>query len=157
MSDPVPTYSAMLRETLGERLHPEAHSYVEMLAEHAVIEFPYAIPGLPQRLEGRAAIAAHLERVAGMIAFTCFVDVVKHETSDPEIVILEFSGIGQGVESGEPYEQRYVSVITIRDGYIVHYKDYWNPVAALRTLRGQAFVESLMPRGASVGLRTHQS
>jgi hypothetical protein len=32
----------------------------------------------------------------------------------------------------------------MRDGYIVHYKDYWNPVAALRTLRGQTFVQSLM-------------
>ena len=91
MSDPMPIYSAMLRETLGGRLHPDAHSYVEMLAENAVIEFPYDIPGLPQRLDGRAAIAAHLERVAGMIAFTGFADIVKHETSDPEIVILERS------------------------------------------------------------------
>jgi uncharacterized protein len=145
MSDPMPTYSGLLCETLGDRLHPDAHSYVEMLAENAVIEFPYAIPGLPQRLEVRAAITAHLKRVAGMFAFTRFADIVKHETSDPEIVILEFSGLDRGVESGEPYEQRYISVITMRDGYIVHYKDYWNPVAALRTLRGQTFVESLMP------------
>jgi ketosteroid isomerase-like protein len=146
MSDPNPIYSAFLREALGERLHPDAHSYVEMLAEDGVVEFPYAIPGLPQRVEGRAALAAHLDRIAGMIEFTHFADIVKHETSDPEIVIIEFSGHGRSAASGEPYEQRYVSVIAIRDGYIVRYKDYWNPVAALRTLRGQAFVESLMPR-----------
>jgi uncharacterized protein len=146
MSDPIPTYSALLRETLDARLHPDAHSYVEMLAEDGVVEFPYAIPGLPQRVEGRAALAAHLDRIAGMIEFTRFADIVKHETSDPDVVILEFSGHGRSVESGEPYEQRYVSVIMIRDGYIVRYQDYWNPVAALRALRGQAFVESLMPK-----------
>ena len=145
MSDPNPIYSTFLREALGERLHPAAHSYVDMLAEDGVVEFPYAIPGLPQRLEGRAALAAHLERIAGMIEFSHFADMVKHETSDPETVIIEFSGYGRSAASGEPYEQRYVSVITMRDGYIVRYKDYWNPVAALRTLRGQAFVESLMP------------
>ena len=149
MSDPMAIYSAFLRETLGPRLNPDAHSYVEMLAENGVVEFPYAIPGLPQRLEGRAALAAHLERMAGMIEFTHFADMVKHETSDPEVVILEFNGFGRSVVSGEPYEQRYVSVITIHDGYVVNYKDYWNPVAALRTLRGQAFVESLMPGRAA--------
>ena len=104
--DPNPIYSAMLRETLSERLHPDAHSYVEMLAEGGVVAFPYAIPGLPQRVEGRAALAAHLERIAAMIEFTHFADIVEHETSDPEVVILELSGIGRSIESGEPYEQR---------------------------------------------------
>ncbi|UDL94417.1 nuclear transport factor 2 family protein [Lichenihabitans sp. PAMC28606] len=146
MSDPNPIYSAYLREVLGARLHPNAHSYVEMLAEDGVVEFPYAIPGLPQRVEGRAALAAHLDRIAGLIEFSHFADTVKHETSDPEVVIIEFSGHGRSAASGEPYGQRYVSIVTTRGGYIVHYKDYWNPVAALRTLRGQAFVESLMPK-----------
>ena len=100
MSDPDPNliYSAMLRETLSERLHPDAHSYVETLAEGGVVAFPYAIPGLPQRVEGRAALAAHLERIAAMIEFTHFADIVKHETSDPEVVILELSGIGRSIE-----------------------------------------------------------
>jgi hypothetical protein len=53
---------------------------------------------------GPRGITAHLKRVAGMLAFTRFADIVKHETSDPGLVILEFSGLGRGVESGEPCE-----------------------------------------------------
>ena len=48
--------------------------------------------------------------------------------------------------TGEPFEQRYISVIRLRDGYIVHYRDYWNPIAALQTMRGREFVESLASR-----------
>ena len=30
--------------------------------------------------------------------------------------------------TGAPYEQSYVSVLTVRDGLIVRYRDYWNPL-----------------------------
>ena len=73
-------------------------------------------------------------------------DVAKHQTSDPEVSILEFASSGRAVATGEPFDQRYISVIRVRDGHIVHYKDYWNPIAVLRTMRGREFVKSLAPR-----------
>ena len=145
MIDTVQSFSAMLRETLGERLNPGAESFVQMFAEDGVMEFPYALPS-PKRLEGREALAAHLAYLARLVELLSVSDVVKHETTDPEVFIVEFASSGRAVATGEPFEQRYISVIRVRDGRIVHYKDYWNPLAILRTMRGREFVESLAPR-----------
>jgi ketosteroid isomerase-like protein len=145
MNDPVQSFSAMLRETLGERLNPDAKTFVEMVAEDGVMEFPFALPS-PRRVEGREALAAHIAFLAGRIEFLSVSDVVKHVTGDPEVFIIEFAGSGRAVATGEPFEQRYISVIRLRDGHIVHYRDYWNPLAVLRTMRGREFVESLASR-----------
>ena len=145
MIDAVQSFSAMLRETLGERLNPGAESFVQMFAEDGVMEFPYALPS-PRRVEGREALAAHLGYLARLVELLSVSDVVKHETTDPEVFIVEFASSGRAVATGEPFEQRYISVIRVRDGRIVHYKDYWNPLAILRTMRGREFVESLAPR-----------
>jgi ketosteroid isomerase-like protein len=145
MIDTVQSFSAMLRETLGERLNPGAGTFVQMFAEDGVMEFPYALPS-PKRLEGREALAAHLAYLARLVELLSVSDVVKHETADPEVFIVEFASSGRAVATGEPFEQRYISVIRVRDGHIVHYKDYWNPLAILRTMRGREFVESLAPR-----------
>jgi ketosteroid isomerase-like protein len=145
MIDAVQSFSAMLRETLGERLNPGAETFVQMFAQDGVMEFPYALPS-PRRLEGREALAAHLAYLARLVELLSVSDVVKHETTDPEVFIVEFASSGRAVATGEPFEQRYISVIRVRDGHIVHYKDYWNPLAILRTMRGREFVESLAPR-----------
>src|ERR1700722_621245 len=145
MNDPVKSFSAMLRQTLGERLKPTAETFVEMVAEDGVMEFPFALPSA-RRVEGRKALADHIGFLAGRIEFLGVSDVVKHVTGDPEVFILEFAGSGRAVATGEPFEQRYISVIRLRDGHIVHYLDYWNPLAVLRTMRGREFVESLAGR-----------
>ncbi|MEU7973050.1 hypothetical protein AB0B48_13490 [Micromonospora sp. NPDC049089] len=31
---------------------------------------------------------------------------------------------------------RYIAVLTIRDGRLVHYRDYWDPIAAQELLGG---------------------
>ncbi|TYC52976.1 hypothetical protein FMN50_15435 [Rhodobacterales bacterium] len=53
-----------------------------------------------------------------------------------EDVVFEFSCQGQGIETGKPYDQDYISVVTLRDGRVCHYRDYWNPLVALHALGG---------------------
>ena len=142
MTDTVKPLSRLLREVLAERLDPGAETFVEMFADDGVLEFPFAIPEA-SRIQGRAGIAQHLERNARRIEFLDVGDVRVHGTGDPDVVIVDFAGYGRAVETGIPFEQRYVSIILLRAGRIVHYIDYWNPVAILRTIRGREFVETL--------------
>jgi uncharacterized protein len=143
MTDTVKSYSAMLRLVLGDRLKPDAETFFEMVAPDGVVEFVFAPPGMSRRLEGKEALAKHLSRVGGRINFDRMSEPVIHETSDPEVLIIEFEGFGRGVATGEPYEQRYISVIRTRGGHIVHIKEYWDPLAVLSTLKGAAVVEEL--------------
>ena len=51
-----------------------------------------------------------------------------------ETVIFEFSCAGAGAKTGEPYNQSYISVVTLRDGRIARYRDYWNPLVVVQAL-----------------------
>jgi ketosteroid isomerase-like protein len=39
---------------------------------------------------------------------------------------------GKIKDTGEPYDQSYVVVLTAREGRIIRYRDYWNPLKALK-------------------------
>ena len=52
----------------------------------------------------------------------------------PDGFVLETSCEGVATHTGKPYNQQYISVITLRDGHIVHYRDYWNPLVVLEAM-----------------------
>lgn len=151
MTDSVESFSTMLRKALGNRIAPDAATFLDMVADNGVMEFPYSPPGLPNRLDGKAAIARHLEGLGDMIAFDRMGEPTIHATTDPDVTIVEFEGFGRGVATGESYDQRYISVIRTHAGRIVHYRDYWNPLVVLRALRGSAVVDALAGGAADHG------
>jgi ketosteroid isomerase-like protein len=60
--------------------------------------------------------------------------VVIHETADPEVVIVEYDLHGERLERREEFTQSFVLVLTIRDGVIVHSRDYTDPITGARML-----------------------
>ena len=134
--DTVLSFSDMLRGALGDSLADDAVTFVEMFAEHGVMEFPYAPPGWTTRLDGRAAVAEYLQSVAGEIAFDRITNPTVHRTSEHGVFVLEFMAFGRGLKTDEPYEQTYISVIEMSGGHIVRYRDYWNPLVLLKATGG---------------------
>lgn len=45
------------------------------------------------------------------------------------VVVLEYEVHGHSVRTGRPYDNRFVSVVTINDGKVTHWRDYLDPVA----------------------------
>ena len=127
--DTLPEFSAMLRAALGDELAPEATTFVEMMAENSVMKFPYAPPGGISRLDGRAAIARYIADLGVDIESMSAPRI--HRSRENGVVVLEFSGVGRSIANGKTYQQNYISVITLRDGHIAHYRDYWNPLVIL--------------------------
>jgi hypothetical protein len=126
-------FSALLRSSMGEQLVPEGVSFFDMLTEDAVMEFPYAPPGLARCLHGKAAIRKHAEGLGDMIQIERFSAPEVHRTASG--FVLEFSCSGIGTQTGRPYNQEYVSVITLREGRIARYRDYWNPLPVLDAMK----------------------
>ncbi len=137
------SFPAMLRRVLGHRLRPDAESFPDMFAVDGVLEYPYAPPGLNTPIAGRDAIIANFQRIRPVLRIDAVTDVFEIEVSDPDTIVLEFSGRGEGVLTKEAYNQRYISVIRMRDGNIVHYKDYWNPIALLQAIKGSGTTRAL--------------
>ncbi|OEU91354.1 nuclear transport factor 2 family protein [Streptomyces oceani] len=108
----------------------EMDRFVDLFTTDAVCEFPFAPPGAPRRLEGREALRSYLDGYTELVDLTHFPSVLTHETSDPEVLVVEFTAEGTTVATGEPYELSYVVVLRVRDGEFVGYRDYWSPLAA---------------------------
>jgi ketosteroid isomerase-like protein len=106
-------------------------AYLELFHDEIVFEFPFAPPGRPHRVEGKSALREYLDRYPGRIEFVRLRELVVHETTDPEVVVFEMGIDGRHKETGEPYEMGYVSVVTVHEGKILRYRDYWNPLAAV--------------------------
>lgn len=115
--------------------------WAEMFSPTGVMEFPYAPPGYPQCLEGKAAIAAYIESYPTHIALHNITLDNLYRSGDTRIV--EFRVEATAVASGRPFSMRYVAIIKVEDGLICTYRDYWNPLKALEAMGGLDAITSM--------------
>jgi len=99
--------------------------------DDVVLEFPYAPTSRPQRVAGKPAVGEYLRTVSGQVRFERITRQHVHQTVDPDTAIIEWSVSGQVKATGAPYEMSYVVVLTLVDGLIAVYRDYWNPLTLL--------------------------
>ncbi|MGW4524952.1 nuclear transport factor 2 family protein [Amycolatopsis sp. NPDC004378] len=94
-----------------------------LYAEDTVVEHPQAVPR-PTRIEGREAVH---ERFTGALAGAYRLkrkNVVVHETTDPEVIVAEYAYDAESVETGRTIPTNNIQVLRVRDGLIVHSRDY---------------------------------
>ncbi|MEU5189556.1 nuclear transport factor 2 family protein [Streptomyces klenkii] len=119
----------LYRHSLRLLLEKDIPAWVGLWAEHGVMEFPFAPPGRPGRLEGRTAIAAYMRDYPDHIDLHDFPDLRIHETADPATIVVEMRGVGRMVKTGDSFDMTYIAVVTVQDGRFTSYRDYWNPLA----------------------------
>lgn len=131
--------TATAREIVEQVLHAslkmDTDAFVRLLAPNCHLEWPYRPEGVPAALEGRDQIREFLTTQAnGLVRFDEYRNIVIHETTDPEVVIVEYDVDGTVIPTGAPLHQRIIAVLTIRDGLVVSYRDYLNPLVLAETL-----------------------
>lgn len=84
-------------------------------------------PGGPATSEGRETLRARMNATAKLWDFESTSDVAVHETTDPEVILLEYRVNGRIAASGRAFSLGFVSVLRIVDGLIAHARDYSNP------------------------------
>ncbi|WP_062431164.1 nuclear transport factor 2 family protein [Herbidospora daliensis] len=103
------------------------------LADDGVVETPFAPPGAPRRIEGRAAFAASMvpqrEAVRALVTFTDVRDVVVHETADPRVAVVEYEVEGVRVADGLRAAAPFAVVVRVDDGRITLWREYQDPAA----------------------------
>jgi ketosteroid isomerase-like protein len=108
--------------------------FADLFAEDGVMEYPFGIPGMPVALEGRKAIREWFTARAEMRGLFEMQEVTSTiwETDDPEVVITEIVHRGHSRVLDGPYEMRALGIIRVRDGMIVRYRDFMNPLSLAR-------------------------
>jgi uncharacterized protein len=129
-------------------------SFPDLFAEDGVLEYPFTTPNFPSVYKGLPAIRALFERMAEARDLFDIDEVTAtvHETNDPELVIAEIFHHGQSHVTNRPYQSLALGIIRVRDGKIVHYRDFMNPLAVSELVgRLPDLVASLSGSGTGAG------
>lgn len=125
---------SMFRRGLESLVSGQPREWIDMWDDAGTIEFPFAPEGYPQRLSGKANIAAYMNSLPDHLQFFEFPYVFFYHTTH-DVTVVEFSCNGKAVATGRPYRQKYVAVLELtQEGRISIYRDYWNPLVAVNAL-----------------------
>jgi uncharacterized protein len=135
----MPATTASPRETaerfLSAAIGADPGDMADCYAPSVVIEMPFAVaPLIPARVETtREELRARFRAGTASRRYKSLGDVVIHETTDPGVVIIEYELHGEFTQTAE-FSLRFLMVLTIRDGQIVHSRDYSNPIAGAQVI-----------------------
>jgi len=85
----------------------DGEDYFDLLAEDVVFEYVISVPGYPRRVEGRQNIVSLYSGY----------------------VVLEYEVHGKSVQTSRPYDNCFVSIVTVNGRKVTHWRDYLDPVA----------------------------
>ncbi|MBG0820426.1 nuclear transport factor 2 family protein [Planomonospora sp. ID91781] len=112
----------------------------ESLTEDVVLEMPFAAPGRPSRVEGRAAVLAFIRAGHADLPFR-FDDcraLAVHDTTDPHTIVVEYELTATMTATGASATAPFVGVLTVREGRIARWREYQNPLAVASALQTAA-------------------
>ena len=135
-------------ELVRQMVAGEGVVFADLFAEDGVLRFPFAPPGMPREIRGREAIRAARTSEAGRRSLLVMdaVELVVRETDDPEVVVTEIEHYGHSHAPDGPYRVRALAVVRVRDGEIVSYDDYMDPIAMAALLgRTDELAAALQP------------
>jgi ketosteroid isomerase-like protein len=101
----------------------------DLYAPDAVVEIPFAPPGVPKLSQGRELFRERFRAASGSRQFHEADPVIVHETLDSELIIAELSLRGTVTGTGHSFVNSFVMVMRVKDGLIVSSRDYSNPLA----------------------------
>jgi ketosteroid isomerase-like protein len=107
----------------------DGEHFFDLLAEDVVFEYIITVPGYPRRVEGRGAVAELYRPYGATFSLDRCYDLAVHHDQVTGVVVLEYASQGRAVRTGAAYGNRYISVLSIIDRKIVHWRDYLDPLA----------------------------
>jgi ketosteroid isomerase-like protein len=112
----------------------DGEHYFDTIADDALFEFRYDFPGYPKTVRGRANLMALYSGYGNNIMLHRADGLVVHPSKDSRVVILEYEVHGKVLATGALYDNRFISVVTIENRKITHWRDYMDSLAAWTAL-----------------------
>jgi ketosteroid isomerase-like protein len=112
----------------------DGEHFFDLLADDVVFDFIITVPDYPRHCVGRDNLI-ELYRGYGSVFFLdrCY-DLRVHHSPSTSTVVLEYASEGTVVATGHPYGNRYISVVTIKDRKVTHWRDYLDPLRVFDAL-----------------------
>lgn len=111
-----------------ERLEAfDIEGFVALFAPDGRQSMPFSPAGFPTRLEGRDAIRNQYRGLPENFTSMRFPDRVVRDLADPTMFVATYRG-SIALKSGGRYDNTYIGLFTVRDGQIVEFVEYFNPI-----------------------------
>lgn len=136
MSEHVRTSRETVELLLRTIVEGSRDDLADLYAEDVVITNPFISEEHSEYREtrGNAALRARTKPFAQFLRYSQVKDVTLHETTDPQVTVVEFTVVGTLLPTGEGFEMPYVNVIRVVDGLIAESRDYGDSVRATKLL-----------------------
>jgi ketosteroid isomerase-like protein len=121
----------------------KAQSYLELLqaqdwdkwinlwADDAVLEFPFAPKNRPSIYRGKQDILTYMSSTTRIIVVDSVSKLNISPMLDPNKIVIELAINGHLISNGATYNQLYVTFFEFESGKIKYYREYWNPIVSI--------------------------
>jgi uncharacterized protein len=120
-------------------------AWKDTFAEDGVWEMPFAPKPLAESVPGRHLIGHFIDWFFDSVPDLRIDSLTVHDTTDPELFVLELHGTATVTQTGKVYSNTYCTHMRIRNGKIVLFREYFNPDIVL-----EAFGRDEIAKGMSV-------
>ena len=107
----------------------DGEHFFDLLTEDVIFDYIITTPGYPRHVVGRSAVAELYRPYGSTLVLDRCHDLAVHHDTKTGVVVLEYASEGRVVATGAPYANRYISVLTVADRKVTHWRDYLDPVA----------------------------
>ena len=108
--------------------------FFDLFADDAVTEYVVTVPGYPRQVSSRTELMDLYRPYGDTIRLHSADDLRAYHDREQGVTVLEYRCHGTLVATGAPYQNRFVSIITVRDRKIVHWRDYLDSLAVITAL-----------------------
>jgi ketosteroid isomerase-like protein len=107
----------------------DGEDYFDLLTDDVLFEYVISVPGYPKRVQGRQSIIDLYSRYEEFMTVRTADNLRVYRDPEASVVILEYEVHGESVQTGRRYDNRFVSIITVKDNKVSHWRDYLDPIA----------------------------
>ncbi|NKY33029.1 SnoaL-like domain-containing protein [Nocardia speluncae] len=124
----------------------------DWFAEEAVWEMPFAPEPLAKAVPGRALIGHFVDWFFGSVPDLVIDSLVVHDTTDPELFVLELHGRATVAQNGNIYANTYCTHMRARDGKVTLIREYFDPNVVVGAFGVELIGEGMATVMAAAGL-----
>jgi len=110
--------------------------WINLWAEDAILEFPFAPKNRPSIYRGKQDILTYMSATTRSIVVDTVAALTISPMLDPNKIVIELTIHGHLISNGATYNQQYVTFFEFESGKIKHYREYWNPVVSIEAHGG---------------------
>ena len=129
-------YFDLVRGALGVLV--DGQHFFDIIADDVIYEVLYDFPGWPRVIKGRTDLMAAFRGYVDNIALRSANKLILHKTDDGRVDVIEYEVHGTVVATGVKYDNRFCSVIKIKNRKIAYWRDYMDSLAAWNALTAKA-------------------